>query len=290
MIFFISASIAGKSSSLERLGHLEVVVEAAFDGRPEGELHALLQPHHRPGHDVGRRVPHHARRLGVLLRQNRSERGLLRAADNRGRRPCRPPRRRWPPWPAGADGGGDVAGGYGRFVLLYGTIGEMTSSMMGGIRPWSRRRGQRLYKRRLPTPHSVLSIRSGTRRAKRRFRLWTSARMPGAVFGGTPDGPRFLAANVLCLVQVFQPVRLLWSWRKQKKNFRYAAGCTRHVNPASPLRNFRSWSSSFRSCASRTSLPRQNDGPYGGSGASVAPRTHRSILAFAHELGMPLPP
>ena len=50
----------------ERLGQLEVVVEAAFDRRPEGQLHALQEPHHRPGHDVGRRVPHHAQRLGVF--------------------------------------------------------------------------------------------------------------------------------------------------------------------------------------------------------------------------------
>ena len=43
----------------DRLGRAHVVVEAGPDRRPEGQLDPRKQPHHRPGHDVGRGVAHH---------------------------------------------------------------------------------------------------------------------------------------------------------------------------------------------------------------------------------------
>ena len=46
--------------------HLEIVVEAAGDRRPEGQLHAVEQPHHRPGHDVRTRMAQQVQGLGVL--------------------------------------------------------------------------------------------------------------------------------------------------------------------------------------------------------------------------------
>ena len=62
----ISASILGKSSSESGVLHLEVVVEAVVDRRPEGQLHALEEPHHRPGHHVGAGMPQDVQGLGVL--------------------------------------------------------------------------------------------------------------------------------------------------------------------------------------------------------------------------------
>jgi hypothetical protein len=46
---------------------VEVVVKAIVDRRAERQLHALVEPHHRPGHDVGRAVPHDGQRVGVFL-------------------------------------------------------------------------------------------------------------------------------------------------------------------------------------------------------------------------------
>ena len=46
--------------------HLEVVVEALGHGRPEGQLHPLEEPHHRPGHHVGARVAQQSQGLGVF--------------------------------------------------------------------------------------------------------------------------------------------------------------------------------------------------------------------------------
>ena len=46
--------------------HLEIVVEAAGDRRPEGQLHAVEQPHHGPGHDVRTRMAQQVQGLGVL--------------------------------------------------------------------------------------------------------------------------------------------------------------------------------------------------------------------------------
>ena len=43
----------------DRPGGPHVVIEAVADGGAEGELHAVEEPHHRPGHHVGGRVPHH---------------------------------------------------------------------------------------------------------------------------------------------------------------------------------------------------------------------------------------
>ena len=43
----------------DRLRRPHVVVEPGPDRRPEGKLDAWKEPHHRPGHDVGRGVAHH---------------------------------------------------------------------------------------------------------------------------------------------------------------------------------------------------------------------------------------
>ena len=69
MIFCISASIRGKSSSESGCGELEIVVEAAARRRPERQLHALEQPHDGLGHDMGTAVPHDGERFGVLFCQ-----------------------------------------------------------------------------------------------------------------------------------------------------------------------------------------------------------------------------
>ena len=46
--------------------HLEIVVESAGHRRPEGQLHAVEQPHHRPGHDVRTRMAQQIQGLGVF--------------------------------------------------------------------------------------------------------------------------------------------------------------------------------------------------------------------------------
>ena len=46
--------------------HLEIVIEAVGHGRPEGQLHALEQPHDRPGHHVRTGMPQQIEGLGVL--------------------------------------------------------------------------------------------------------------------------------------------------------------------------------------------------------------------------------
>ena len=54
----------------ERLVAVEIVVEPVFDGGSERQLHALVQPHHRAGHDMGRGMPHDGQRLGVPPRKH----------------------------------------------------------------------------------------------------------------------------------------------------------------------------------------------------------------------------
>ena len=44
---------------------LEIVVEAVLDRGAKGQLDAVVEPHHRPGHDVGTGVPHDVQGLGV---------------------------------------------------------------------------------------------------------------------------------------------------------------------------------------------------------------------------------
>ena len=44
---------------------LEIVVEAVLDRGAEGQLDAVVEPHHRPGHDVGTGVPHDVQGLRV---------------------------------------------------------------------------------------------------------------------------------------------------------------------------------------------------------------------------------
>ena len=46
--------------------HLEIVIEALGHRRPEGQLHALEQPHDRPGHDVGAGMAQQIEGLGVF--------------------------------------------------------------------------------------------------------------------------------------------------------------------------------------------------------------------------------
>ena len=48
--------------------HLEIVVEAVGHRRPKGQLHALEQPHDRPGHDVGTGMAQQIEGLGVFGR------------------------------------------------------------------------------------------------------------------------------------------------------------------------------------------------------------------------------
>ena len=51
----------------DRVLQLEVVVKAAVNRRSEGQLDAVEQPHHRPGHHVGGRMAHDLQGLGILL-------------------------------------------------------------------------------------------------------------------------------------------------------------------------------------------------------------------------------
>ena len=44
---------------------LEIVVEAVLDRGAKGQLDAVVEPHHRPRHDVGTGVPHHVQGLRV---------------------------------------------------------------------------------------------------------------------------------------------------------------------------------------------------------------------------------
>ena len=48
----------GKVLLAELVLQVEVVVEAVVDRRAEGQLHAVEQPHHGPGHHVGAGMPH----------------------------------------------------------------------------------------------------------------------------------------------------------------------------------------------------------------------------------------
>ena len=47
-----------------------VVIEAVADGGAEGEFHAVEEPHHGAGHDVGRRVPHHGQGPRIALEEH----------------------------------------------------------------------------------------------------------------------------------------------------------------------------------------------------------------------------
>ena len=58
----------------DRPARPHVVIEAMAHRGAEGELHAVEEPHHRPGHHVGRRVSHHGERAGVTGKE-RLDRG-----------------------------------------------------------------------------------------------------------------------------------------------------------------------------------------------------------------------
>ena len=49
----------------DRAGGPHVVIEALAHRRAEGEFDPFEEPHHRPGHDVGRGMPHHRERPGI---------------------------------------------------------------------------------------------------------------------------------------------------------------------------------------------------------------------------------
>ena len=63
----ISSSMRGKSSSLQRRRHVDVVVKAVLDGRPERQLDAGEQPHHRTGHDVRTAMAQNVQRFAVFV-------------------------------------------------------------------------------------------------------------------------------------------------------------------------------------------------------------------------------
>src|SRR5581483_9147108 len=50
----------------DRLGEVEVVVEAVLDRRPDRDLHARVQPTHRLREQMRRRVPEHVQRIRVV--------------------------------------------------------------------------------------------------------------------------------------------------------------------------------------------------------------------------------
>src|SRR5690606_5383219 len=60
----------GELIGRERLGHVEVVVEAVLDRRAEADLRLRTHLPHRRGEDVCRGVPEDVERLGVLLRDD----------------------------------------------------------------------------------------------------------------------------------------------------------------------------------------------------------------------------
>ena len=96
----ISASMRGKSSSESGCSKSEVVVEAGAGRGAERQLHAVEQPHHGLGHDVGGAVPHDGQRFGVFLgEQPEADFAVGRAAGCGGRPGGRRLRPGSPPWP-----------------------------------------------------------------------------------------------------------------------------------------------------------------------------------------------
>ena len=60
-----SSSIVARSALGDRLGELEVVVEAVLDRRADRDLHARVEPPHRLGEQVRGGVAQHVERVGV---------------------------------------------------------------------------------------------------------------------------------------------------------------------------------------------------------------------------------
>jgi hypothetical protein len=104
-----------------------VVVEPLPDRGAEGEFDAVEEPHHGPGHHVGRGVPHHRQGAGVARVQRlelggarRRQRGIeadRRAVQDRRDGPTGPRRARG----RGVEGIGDAAGG---IALADGAVGK----------------------------------------------------------------------------------------------------------------------------------------------------------------------
>ena len=106
-----------------------VVIEALADRGAEGEFHAVKQPHHRPGHDMGRRVPHHGQGPGIAREQGLEgdragvgQRGVeadsLAVEDGGDRRPTRGSGR------AGSRCCQNVTDAGGGGTLVDGAVGE----------------------------------------------------------------------------------------------------------------------------------------------------------------------
>ena len=58
---------------MDRLRELEVVVEAVLDRRADRDLHAGVEPAHRLGQEVRRRVAEHRERVGVVAVARRED-------------------------------------------------------------------------------------------------------------------------------------------------------------------------------------------------------------------------
>ncbi len=87
--FRISSSNAARSSGVNGLCDLEVVVEPVLDGRTEPDVRIGTQTSHGRGEDVRARMSKHVERLCVLLRQH-AERGRCAEAASSGPGPRRP--------------------------------------------------------------------------------------------------------------------------------------------------------------------------------------------------------
>ena len=67
----------------DRLGELEVVVEAVLDRRPDRDLHAGIEPADRLGEQVRGRVPEHGERVRVVLVARRQDLDRLPVRERR---------------------------------------------------------------------------------------------------------------------------------------------------------------------------------------------------------------
>ena len=66
---------------VDRLGEIEVVVEAVLDRRADRDLHAGIEPAHRFGEQMRRRVAQHGERVGVARVPRRQDLDRLAVAE-----------------------------------------------------------------------------------------------------------------------------------------------------------------------------------------------------------------
>ena len=163
-----------------------VVIEALAHSGAEGEFHVLKEPRHRPGHDVGRGMPHHGQRPGVagverfeldraVGRQRRVEAHRL-AVEHRGDRP----EGRFFSGCDGCDGVQGIGHAVSRGRVVDGAIGKADVEHGGGVREgWLGRKGEKngAYPRRHGSDKRsmVVSGSAPLRRLTRsdsRARLW----------------------------------------------------------------------------------------------------------------------